>query len=56
MLAEEGLPKLICADHNGTGWGHFDQPGQETWRRDKGVVGIEVDGYSAGPFIYFCLH
>ena len=29
LLVEEGLPKLIGADHNGTGRGHLDEPGQE---------------------------
>lgn len=29
-LLEEGLSKLIGANHNSTGRGHFDHPGQET--------------------------
>lgn len=34
VFAEKGLSKLIRADHDGTGRGHFDQSGQETWQRD----------------------
>lgn len=29
-LLEEGLPKLVGADHDGTGGGHLDHPGHET--------------------------
>ena len=29
LLVEEGLPKLIGADHNGTGWSHLDESGEE---------------------------
>lgn len=29
-LLEEGLPKLVAADHNSTGRGYFDHPGHKT--------------------------
>lgn len=31
VFAEKGFSKLVSADHDGTGWGHFDQSGKETW-------------------------
>lgn len=31
VFSEESLPELVTADHDGTGWSHFDQPGQKTW-------------------------
>lgn len=33
VFAKKGFSKLVSADHDGTGRGHFDQPGEETCRR-----------------------
>ena len=30
-LLEEGLSKLVAADHDGAGRGHLDHPGEEPW-------------------------
>lgn len=34
VLAEESLPELVGADHDGARWGHFDDPRQETWKAE----------------------
>lgn len=48
VFTEKGLSKLVTADHDGTGWGHFAHPGEETWQRGnrKGeVIMCYLDGH-----------
>lgn len=41
---EESLPKLIGAYHDGTGRGHLDHPGHETWRKDQVLLNTSYRG------------
>lgn len=36
VFSEKSFPKLVNADHDGAGWGHFDQPGQKAlWKHNR---------------------
>lgn len=41
VFTEKGLSKLVAADHNGAGWGHFDHPGEETWATEATEMGSD---------------
>lgn len=59
MLLEEGLAKLVSADHHGTRWGYFDDTWEETSKESLvtrlGPYSLHDDPRGRGLFQRRCL-